>query len=250
MNTPFSEYKKARIYDLEVKCEPLQLSVDYVDIDLIYYFHKRYDTTIAPAYANYMAPFDFIPEEVISEKADSKKSDVDPDEPDFMPQSNKAPSIKPPIFPHNENNLMNDTDSLRSPIGQLSKSHDLSQSESPKNVTSNFGHSLRSISINPVINRDTSSDEIEVDYDKKLSVGQIIRKNEAETFETDVYNFNVIIESITILVRDGEIENFIDCSKGNDKSSISPIIEIVIDDLQYITQTNTIKERVKIKHHP
>ena len=62
-----------------------------------------------------------------------------------------------------------------------------------------------------------------------------MKKNETETFETDVYNFNVTVESITILVRDGEIENYIDCTKGNEKSSISPIIEVVIDDLQYIT---------------
>lgn len=80
MNTPFSDYKKARIYDNEIKCEPLQLSLDYLDIDLIYYFNQRYAFTIAPAWAHYMAPYDFIPEEVGSEKVDSKKSDFDREE--------------------------------------------------------------------------------------------------------------------------------------------------------------------------
>lgn len=83
MNTPFSEYRKARIYDLEVQCEPLQLSLDYTDLDLIYYLNKRYEFTIAPAYAHYNAPYDFMPEEVDYDKEDnfdSKKSDQDSEE--------------------------------------------------------------------------------------------------------------------------------------------------------------------------
>ena len=59
----------------------------------------------------------------------------------------------------------------------------------------------------------------------------MLRKDEKETFETDVYNTKVIVQSITILFRDGEIDNYIDCSKGNEKTSISPIIQIVLDDL-------------------
>jgi hypothetical protein len=55
----------------------------------------------------------------------------------------------------------------------------------------------------------------------------------------------VIISSIAIIVRDGEIDNYIDSSIGNEKSSISPIIEVVLDDLSYITQTNTIKNNRK-----
>ena len=52
----------------------------------------------------------------------------------------------------------------------------------------------------------------------KLRVGELVKKNEAETLETDVYNFNILVESITILVRDGEIEHYIDSTKYFNKS--------------------------------
>jgi hypothetical protein len=78
-NTPEAEFKKVRIYDMEIICEPLQLALDYVDIDLFYYFSLRYADTIAPAWANYMAPYDYIQEEVISDVG-SVDSDKDKNE--------------------------------------------------------------------------------------------------------------------------------------------------------------------------
>ena len=71
-NTPQSEYKKIRVYDMEIYCEPLQLSLDYVDIDFFYYLNLRYTEAIAPAMENYWAPYDFLPKEEKSEKGSNK----------------------------------------------------------------------------------------------------------------------------------------------------------------------------------
>ena len=53
-----------------------------------------------------------------------------------------------------------------------------------------------------------------------------------ETFQIDVYNMAVNINSIVLRISDGVIENYI----GQQQTAPTPLIELVINELQYDTR--------------
>lgn len=63
MSVPQAEYKKIRVYDMSIECEPLFLNLDYKDIDMLYYLYIRYNQCIYPALEKMWEPMDFLPEQ-------------------------------------------------------------------------------------------------------------------------------------------------------------------------------------------
>jgi hypothetical protein len=62
MSVPKALYKKIKINDFIIECEPLFLNLDYKDIDLLYYLNIRYTQCIYPALEKMWEPMDFMPE--------------------------------------------------------------------------------------------------------------------------------------------------------------------------------------------
>lgn len=76
-----------------------------------------------------------------------------------------------------------------------------------------------------------SSDEEEAE---ELAVGQLVQKNYANKYMSEVYVLDLKVSSIVMSQRNGEIDNYI----GKHVQAPLPLLELVLDELSYSMETN------------